>query len=343
MGIVRRPFGALPDGRTANLYTLTSGDIEAKITNYGGIITSLKVPNAKGESEDIVHGFETLEEYLGKQPYFGCIVGRFANRIGGAGFTLDGQEYKLAKNDGENSLHGGIKGFDKVLWGAETEADVLRLTYTSHDGEEGYPGSLKATVTYSLKGSELSIDYLAITEKLTIVNLTNHTYFNLSYGGDILDHELTLEADYFTPAGRNLIPTGELRSVVGTPMDFKQPIRIGARIEAPYDQLINGGGYDCNWVVNGEAGKLRKAATVWDPKSQRAFVVLTTQPGIQFYTGNFLDGTLRGKGRVYTRRSGLCLETQHYPDSPNQSGFPSTILRPGEKYREKTVFRFHAG
>ena len=343
MGIEKRPFGKLPDGRAADLYTLTSGDVEAQITNYGGIITSIKVPNAKGESGDIVHGFETLEGYQGNQPYFGCIVGRYANRIGGARFTLDGREYRLAKNDGENSLHGGTKGFDKVLWGAEAETNALKLTYLSHDGEEGYPGCLKATVTYTLNGDELSIDYLATTEKPTIVNLTNHTYFNLSCGGDILDHELTLEANYFTPAGRNLIPTGELRSVAGTPMDFMQPIRIGARIDAPYRQLINGGGYDCNWVVNGEAGKLRKAATVRDPVSQRAFVVLTTQPGIQFYTGNFLDGTLRGKGRVYTRRSGLCLETQHYPDSPNQSGFPSTVLRPGEKYNEKTVYRFHAG
>ena len=343
MGIERRPFGALPDGRAADLYTLTSGDVEAQITNYGGIITSLKMPDAKGESGDIVHGFDTLEGYLGKHPYFGCIVGRYANRIGGAKFMVDGREYRLAKNDGENSLHGGIKGFDRVLWGVEVMADSLRLTYLSCDEEEGYSGNLEATVTITLKGCELSIDYDAITDKPTIVNLTNHTYFNLSCSGDILDHELTLEADYFTPAGRNLIPTGELRSVEGTPMDFRQPNRIGARIEAPYEQLINGGGYDCNWVVNGEAGKLRKAATVRDPDSQRAFMVLTTQPGIQFYTGNFLDGTLRGKGRVYIRRSGLCLETQHYPDSPNQSSFPSTVLRPGERYHEKTVFSFYNG
>ena len=343
MGIEKRPFGALPEGCVADLFTLTSGEVEAQITNYGGIVTSLKVPDAKGEKGDIVHGFETLDGYLGKQPYFGCIVGRFANRISGARFTLDGKEYPLAKNDGENSLHGGLRGFDKVLWDAEAKGDSLKLTYLSRDGEEGYPGNLKATVTYSLKGSEFSIDYEATTDKPTVLNLTNHTYFNLSCGGDILGHELTLDADYFTPAGKGLIPTGEVRSVAGTPMDFRQPNRVGARIESRHEQLVCGGGYDCNWVVNGEAGRLRRAATVRDPVSCRAFVVLTTQPGIQFYTGNFLDGTLRGKGRVYTRRSGLCLETQHYPDSPNQPGFPSSVLRPGEKYHEKTVFRFHAG
>jgi len=343
MGIESRPFGALPDGRVANLYTLSSGEIEAKITNYGGIITSLKVPDGRGEPGDIVHGFETLDRYLGGHPYFGSIVGRYANRIGGASFTLDGKEYGLAKNDGENSLHGGLRGFDKVLWDAQTSCDSLRLSYLSRDDEEGYPGNLKATVTYALNRDEFSMEYEAVTDKPTVVNLTNHTYFNLSCGGDILGHELTLDADCFTPAGKDLIPTGEVRSVAGTPMDFRRPTRIGARINSRDEQLINGVGYDCNWVVNGEGGRLRRAATVRDPVSCRAFVVLTTQPSIQFYTGNFLDGTLRGKGRLYTRRSGLCLETQHYPDSPNQPGFPSTVLRPGERYHEKTVFRFHAG
>lgn len=343
MGIEKRPFGALPDGRIADLYTLASGEVEAQITNYGGIITTLRVPDAKGDLGDVVHGFDALDGYLGKQPYFGCIVGRYANRIGGARFTLDGKEYLLAKNDGENSLHGGFRGFDKVLWDAEARGNSLRLTYLSRDGEEGYPGNLKATVTYSLKGGEFSIDYDATTDKPTVLNLTNHTYFNLSCGGDINDHELTLDADYYTPIGRDLIPTGEVKSVAGTPLDFRQPHKVGARIEARHEQIVNGGGYDCNWVVNGEAGKLRRAATVRDPASCRAFVVLTTQPGIQFYTSNFLDGTLSGKGRVYTRRSALCLETQHYPDSPNQPSFPSFVLRPGEKYHEKTVFRFHAG
>lgn len=343
MGIEKCPFGALPDGRVADLYTLTSGEVEAQVTNYGGIITSLKVPDSKGEKGDIVHGFETFDGYLKRHPHFGCIVGRYANRIGGARFKLDGKEYQLAKNSGENSLHGGLRGFDKVLWEAEAKSGSLRLTYLSRDGEEGYPGNLKAIVTYALKRDKLSIDYEAITDKPTILNLTNHTYFNLSCGGDIQGHELTLDADYYTPTDRDLIPTGEVKSVAGTPLDFRQPYKVGARIESRDEQLVSSGGYDCNWVVNGDAGKLRRAATVRDPVSSRVLVVLTTQPGIQFYTGNFLDGTLQGKGRVYTRRSGLCLETQHYPDSPNQPGFPSTVLRPGKLYQEKTIFRFHAG
>jgi len=343
MGIEKRPFGSLLDGRVADLYALKSGEIEAQITNYGGIITSLKVPDENGNAGDIVHGFETLDGYLGKQPYFGCIVGRFVNRIGGARFKLDGAEYKLAKNDSENTLHGGVKGFDKVLWDAEVRGNSLRLSYLSRDGEEGYPGNLNASVTYTLYRDELSIDYEATTDKPTVVNLTNHTYFNLSCGGDILGHELTLDADYFTPAGEGLIPTGEVKSVAGTPMDFRTPTRVGARIASRDEQIVKGGGYDCNWVVNGEPGLLRRAATVRDSVSGRALVVFTTQPGVQFYTGNFLDGSLRGKGRVYGRRSGLCLETQHYPDAPNKPEFPSATLRPGERYREKTIFRFHAG
>jgi aldose 1-epimerase len=343
MGIEKHPFGALPDGRVADIYTLASSEVEAQITNYGGIITSLKVPDSAGEWGDVVHGFETLDGYLGKQPYFGCIVGRYANRIGGAKFRLDGKDYPLAKNDGLNSLHGGVKGFDKVLWDAEVERSSLKLKYLSRDGEEGYPGNLKVAVNYTLKDAEFSLDYEATTDKPTVLNLTNHTYFNLSCAGDILDHELTLDADLYTPADQGLIPTGEVKKVAGTPLDFRQPRRIGERIEARHDQIFNGGGYDCNWVINGEAGRLRRAATVRDPASGRAFVVLTTQPGTQFYTGNFLDGTLSGKGKVYARRSALCLETQHYPDSPNQPSFPSTVLRPGEKYHEKTVFRFHAG
>jgi aldose 1-epimerase len=344
MGIEKRPFGSLPDGRVADLYTLKSGDVEADITNYGGIITSLRVLDGKGECGDIVHGFETLEGYLGSQPYFGCIVGRYANRISGAKFTIDGKEYKVARNSGENSLHGGLKGFDKVLWDAEAKGESLKLSYLSRDGEEGYPGNLKTAVTYTLHGEELTIDYEATTDKPTILNLTNHTYFNLSCGGDILGHELTLEADSFTPTRAGLIPTGEIRRVAGTPLDFRHPTKIGARIETRDEQIqIAGGGYDANFVVNGEAGKLRRAATVRDPSSGRAIVVLTTQPGIQLYTSNFLDGSLRGKGRVYTKWSALCLETQHFPDSPNRPEFPSTVLRPKEKYHEKTVFRFHAG
>jgi aldose 1-epimerase len=343
MGIEKRAFGTLPDGRVADLYTLVSDEAEVQITNYGGIVTSLSVPDCNGVMGDIVHGFETLEGYLGHQPYFGAIVGRYANRIGGAKFKLDGKEYPLAKNSGKNSLHGGLKGFDKVLWDAEAKGSLLKLTYLSRDGEEGYPGNLKTKVTYALKGSEFSIDYAATTDKPTVLNLTNHTYFNLSCGGDIHGHELTLDADYYTPTDQDLIPIGEVRSVAGTPLDFRQPHKIGERIESRHEQIVNGGGYDCNWVVNDKPGKLRRAATVREPESCRAFIVLTTQPGIQFYTSNFLDGTLSGKGRTYTRRSALCLETQHYPDSPNQPRFPSSVLRPGEKYHEKTVFRFHAG
>ncbi len=344
MGVSRRAFGALPDGRGVDLYTLKGGDVEVDATNYGCIITSIRLPDSSGAVGDVVHGFETLDGYLGGHPYFGAVVGRYANRIGGAGFALDGAEHRLARNDGENSLHGGLRGFDKVLWDAEVRGDSLRLSYLSRDGEEGYPGNLKAAVTYSLgKRGDLTVDYEATTDRATVVNLTNHTYFNLSGSGDILGHELTLDAERFTPSGGGLIPTGEVRSVAGTPMDFRQPRRIGERIGERYEQLLLGGGYDCNWVVDGEPGRLRRAATVRDPGSGRAMVVFTTQPGVQFYSGNFLDGALRGKGRVYGRRSGLCLETQHYPDSPNKPGFPSTVLRPKGKYHEKTVFRFHVG
>jgi aldose 1-epimerase len=343
MGIEKRPYGTLPDGRAVSLYKLASNEVEAQVTNYGGIITTMRVPDSKGEWGDIVHGFDALDEYLHGHPYFGCIVGRYANRIGGAIFGLDGREYQVAKNSGKNSLHGGLIGFDKVLWHTETKDSQLKLNYLSVDGEEGYPGNLQTTVTYSLKGGDFSIDYEAKTDKPTVLNLTNHTYFNLNCGGDVNRHELTLDADYYTPTGRDLIPTGEIKNVAGTPLDFRQPYIIGGRIESRHEQIINGGGYDCNWIINGEPGKLRRAATVRDPVSGRVLVVFTTQPGIQFYTGNFLDGTIRGKGRVYTRRSGLCLETQHYPDSPNTADFPSTVLRPGELYCEKTVFRFHVG
>ena len=340
MGILRDSFGMLPDGRDVDLYTLSTSGIEVQVMNYGATITSIKVPDCQGVMGDIVHGFESLEGYLGPHPYFGCIVGRYANRIGGARFTLDGHEYQLAKNDGENSLHGGFRGFDKVLWRGEVWGDSLRLIYISGDGEEGYPGELRAEVEYSLKESELIIDYHATTDKPTVVNLTNHTYFNLACTGDVLGHDLTLDADYFTPIGRGLIPTGELRSVAGTSMDFRGPHKIGERINSRDEQIVIGGGYDCNWVIIGESGKLRRTATVRDPLSGRAMVVLTTQPGVQFYTGNFLDGSMNGKGRVYSKHSGLCLETQHYPDSPNHPQFPSTVLRPGQIYHSTTIHKF---
>lgn len=336
-------YGRLPDGRTARLLTLSAGGVEVDATNYGGIITSVRVPDRAGNVGDIVLGLDSLDDYLRPHPYFGAIVGRYANRIAGGRFSLDGVEYRLARNDGANSLHGGIIGFDKVLWEAKATEDQLVLSYLSRDGEEGYPGNLRAKVTYILsKKGELRLIYEAETDAPTVLNLTNHSYFNLACKGDVLGHELTLDAESFTPAGAGLIPTGEISSVAGTPMDFRRPTRIGAHIDSKYDQLTLGGGYDCNWVVDGEAGRMRKAAIVRDPSSGRCIEVRTTQPGIQFYTGNFLDGTLRGKGRVYARRSGLCLETQHYPDSPNKPSFPSTMLQPGEWCREETVFRFYA-
>lgn len=343
MGIDRRVFGRLPDGRRADLFSLTAKDILVEVTNYGGVIKSVVVPDSHGVPGDIVHGFEDLEGYLGCHPYFGSVVGRYANRIAGGRFRLDGVEYKLAQNDGANHLSGGVRGFDKVLWGAETSDSSLILSYVSRDGEEGYPGNLAAKVTYIVAHrGELAVEYEASTDKPTVVNLTNHTYFNLACSGNVLEHRVTLHASRFTPAKKDLVPTGEIMSVEGTPMDFRNPTRIGERINSPYEQIVNGRGYDCNWVVDGEIGELRLAAEVFEPSSGRELEVRTTQPGVQFYTGNFLDGSLHGKGRVYGRRSGFCLETQHYPDSPNQPLFPSTVLRPGETYREKTVFRFQS-
>jgi aldose 1-epimerase len=343
MGIDRRLFGRLPDGRHVDLFSLTANDLIVEVTNYGGIIKSIVVPDSHGARGDIVHGFENLDGYLRGHPYFGSVVGRYANRIAGGRFRLDGVEYRLAQNDGENHLNGGVQGFDKVLWSAETSDSSLILSYVSRDGEEGYPGNLAVKVTYIVTHrGELVIQYEASTEKPTVVNLTNHTYFNLACGGDVLDHHVTLHASYFTPVRKDLIPTGEIASVEGTPMDFRNPTRIGERINSSYEQIVNGRGYDCNWVVDGEIGKLKLAAEVHDPSSGRELEVSTTQPGVQFYTGNFLNGSLHGKGRVYGSRSGLCLETQHYPDSPNQPIFPSTVLRPGGIYREKTIFRFHS-
>jgi aldose 1-epimerase len=343
MGIDRRFFGWLPDGRRVDLFSLKSKDLIVEVTNYGGVIRSIVVPDSNGVLGDIVHGFENLEGYLRGHSYFGSVVGRYANRIAGGRFKLDGVEYRLAQNDGANHLHGGVQGFDKVLWSAETSNSSLILSYASRDGEEGYPGNLTAKVTYAVTHrGDLVVEYEASTDKPTVVNLTNHTYFNLACSGDILDHEVTLHASYFTSTRKDLIPTGEITSVEGTPMDFRNPTRIGERINSPYEQIVNGRGYDCNWVVDGEIGELRLAAEVYDPSSGRELKVSTTQPGVQFYTGNFLDGSLHGKGRAYGWRSGFCLETQHYPDSPNQPLFPSTVLRPGGMYREKTIFRFHS-
>ena len=351
MQIDKQPFGKTAEGTPVDLYTLMNvHGLEAKITNYGGIVVSLMVPDRNGKLGDVVLGYGNLDGYLKKNPYFGSIIGRYGNRIGKGKFILNGVEYILAQNNGENHLHGGIKGFDKVVWNArevQSEAGTgLELTYLSKDGEEGYPGNLSVTVTYTLTNNDaLKIDYVATTDKDTVVNLTHHSYFNLAGAGvrDILGHELMLDADRFTPVAAGLIPTGELRGVKGTPMDFTQPTAIGARIDQEDEQLRLGKGYDHNWVLNSGGGSLALAARVAEPATGRVMEVYTTEPGVQFYTGNFLDGSITGKeGRVYQRRYGFCLETQHFPDSPNQPAFPSTVLKPGEKYMQTTIYMFLA-
>ena len=325
------------------LYTLTNAKgSEARIMTYGGVVVSLKVPDRSGALGDVVAGFDDLKGYLTPPPYFGAIIGRYGNRIAAGRFSLGGVTYQLAKNDGANHLHGGVRGFDKRVWSAKPlSPQSLELSYLSKDGEEGYPGNLSATVTYTLTdANELRIDYSATTDKETVVNLTNHSYFNLAGEGDILGHEVMIHADRFTPVVKGLIPTGELKSVAGTPFDFRTAKAIGKSIDEKDEQLILAGGYDHNWVLNRTGPDLQTAATVTDPKSGRVMEVLTTEPGLQFYTGNFLDGTLKGKGRVYTRRSAFCMETQHFPDSPNEPSFPSTVLKPGDTYRTSTVYRF---
>jgi aldose 1-epimerase len=342
------PFGKAPDGRTVELFTLAnSHGMEARIMTWGAAVVSLKVPDAQGHLGDVVLGFDDLDGYLKHDFFSGKVVGRYANRIGQARFTLDGKEYKLATNNGRNSLHGGKQGFDKRLW-TPVKADdhSLELQYESKDGEEGYPGNLVVTVLYTLtEDNELRIDYTVTTDKDTVVNLSNHSYFNLAGAGNgtILDEDLQIEADRFTPVTSELIPTGELRSVEGTPMDFRKPARIGARIDSTHEQLKFGLGYDHNWVLNKPKEGLTLAARLHDPRSGRVMEVLTTEPGLQFYSGNMMAGSVTGKAdRVYVRRGALCLETQHFPDSPNQPGFPSTELKPGQTYRSTTVFRFSA-
>lgn len=346
MNISKDHFGTTPEGHDAFLFTLKGDTIEARITNYGGAVTSIVVPDRDGNAGDVVLGYDTLAEYVNNSRYLGALIGRFANRIDEGKFTLNDATYQLVQNNGPNHLHGGIKGFDKVVWQAsETVEDgnaILRLKYSSKDGEEFYPGNLDVDVTYSLSDNhELRIDYRAVTDKTTIINLTNHSYFNLAGGGTILNHELTLNADAFTPIGPSLIPTGEIRDVDQTPMDFRGRSVIGARIDDAYDQLSFAGGYDHNFVLNDFTGLLRHAANVYEPESGRTLEVLTTQPGVQFYSGNFFDGTIKGKGGVvYEKRSGFCLETQHFPDSPNHPQFPTTVLEPGNVFKETTVFRF---
>lgn len=346
--VKKQAYGKLPDGTPVDLYIMSEGPFEARVTDYGGYLVSLKVPDRKGKSEDVVLGFNDFQGYYNntthKGPAFlGPIVGRYANRIAGGKFTLDGKEYSLVVNNGPNAIHGGPHGFHTVLWSGKLIPDGVELTYLSKDGEEGYPGNLSVTVRYTLGKGALTIDYSATTDGDTILNLTNHTYFNLNGNGrgDILNHYLTLHASRFTWADANLVPTGELKSVEGTPLDFRKSTRIGERIDSDYEQLRTAGGYDQNFVIDGGGNKLTEAAEVYDPATGRAMRVLTDQPGVQFYTGNFFDGTLKGKsGVVYQRRSGLCLETQHFPDSPHHPNFPTTELKPGERFHRVTVFSF---
>lgn len=348
--LVDRPFGRLSDGTEVRLFTLDNGrGMRATITNYGGIVTSLLVPDSAGRVADVVLGYDSLADYVRGSPYFGALVGRYANRIAGGRFALDGATYTLAANDHGQSLHGGLRGFDKVVWEAEPFHDStqvgVHLSYASADGEEGYPGRLAVAVSYALTdANELRIVYRATTDRPTVLNLSHHGYFNLAghASGEILGHELTLLAGRFTPVDSLLIPTGELRPVDGTPFDFRMPTAIGARIAQEDEQLRFGRGYDHNWVLEGgEPREPRLAARLRDPRSGRAMEVLTTEPGIQFYSGNFLDGSNVGKGGVaYRHRAGLCLETQHFPDAPNHPGFPSAVLRPGRAFRSTTVYRF---
>jgi aldose 1-epimerase len=344
--VTRTPTQIDVDGKRIEVFTLTNAaGVEVSAMTYGAIILSWKTPDRDGRLTDIVLGFEDPARYLkGDSPYFGAIVGRYGNRIGGARFVLDGTTYALAANDGPNHLHGGKRGFDKVIWNGEPVKDSrgvsVAFTRTSPDGEEGYPGALTVRVTYTLTPkNELIVDYLATTDKPTVVNLTQHSYFNLAGDGDILSHELRINADRYTPVDKTLIPTGELAPVEGTPFDFRKPTRIGARIASEHPQMQFGRGYDHNWVLARSGAGLSLAAELYEPTSGRTLQVSTTEPGLQFYSGNFLDGTLTGKGgKVYKHRNGLCLETQRFPDSPNKPSFPTTVLRPGEKYRTQTVF-----
>jgi len=348
--MTKQPFGKTEDGQAVDLYTLTNKNrMEAAITNFGGIVVSLKVPDRQGKLDDVVLGYDKIDDYLTNKAYFGAIIGRYGNRIAHGKFTLDGNTYTLPKNDGDNTLHGGTRGFNRRLWTAKdvssTRGHALELSYRSRDGEEGFPGNLSVKVVYTLTDqNELEISYSATTDKDTVVNLTNHSYFNLAGqgSGDILEHQLMIHADRFTPVDQTLIPTGELRAVKGTPFDFTKVATIGARINQEDQQLKFGKGYDHNWVLNGGSkSSPAPAAEAYEPKSGRVLEVLSTEPGVQFYSGNFLDGTIRGKGgKVYNLRYGFCLETQHFPDSPNHPDFPSTVLKPGDKYGTTTIFKF---
>ena len=347
MAIRSEVWGTTKDGVTVDLYTLTNNNgSEVRITTYGGTLVSLRVPNRDGALGDVLLGFDTLAPYLGVQPFFGVLVGRYGNRIANGAFELDGTRYQLDTNNDGNHLHGGWRGFDKRVWQAtpdDASEPRLVLSYRSADGEEGYPGNLDVTVTYTLTDAdELRIDYVATTDKATIVNLTNHAYFNLATEGSILDHEMQLFADTYLPVDPTLIPLGDAQHVEGTPFDFRTPTPIGARIAADDEQLrLAVGGYDHNFNINQQGRDIAQAASVYDPSSGRVMDVYTTQPGVQFYSANQIEGEVIGKGGTrYEKYSGFCLETQHYPDSPNQPQFPSTVLRPGETYRQTTIYRF---
>jgi aldose 1-epimerase len=338
----RRPFGTLGDGRAVSLYTLRTDVLTVRITDYGARIVTLETPDRAGRAGDIVLGFDALDGYLKDRPFFGAVVGRYANRIAGGRFVLDGRGYQVTQNEGRNSLHGGAAGFDRRLWQAHVTQGAVTLRYLSPDGEEGYPGTLEATVRYSVQHDALRVDYQARTDRATVVNLSNHSYFNLGghASGPVLDHELTLHAGAYTPVDDGLIPTGEIRDVAGSAFDFLRPQRIGARIDAD-DELRRRRGYDINYVLERGEGALAVAARVREPGTGRIMEVLTDQPGLQFYSGNRLDGSFVGKGgTAYGMYGGFCLETQHFPDSPNHPAFPSTVLRPGERFHSTTVFRF---
>ncbi len=344
--VSKQAFGHTPEGTPVDVYSLADGKIEVRIMTYGGIVVSLRAPDRNGKLDDVVLGCDSVEKYVAQTAHFGGIIGRYANRIAHGSFQLDGQTYFIPKNDGDNALHGGIRGFDKVVWTAKQITDGVELNYVSKDGDQGFPGTLAATVRYSLSGSALRIEYSATTDKDTVLNLTNHSYFNLAGQGkgDVLGHVLKIDASRMTPVDASLIPTGELKPVEGTPFDFRTPHAIGERINADDVQLRLGKGYDHNFVLDHPANKLAEAAEVYEPTTGRILRVLTTEPGVQLYTGNFLDGSITGKeGRVYNRRFAFCLETQHFPDSPNHASFPSTELKPGQTFQSVTVLEFSAG
>jgi aldose 1-epimerase len=346
-GVTKKDFGKTAAGQAVELYTLTNAaGMRADIMTYGGALVALTAPDRTGKFGDVILGMDDIKGYETPVPYFGALIGRYGNRIGKAQFVLDGQTYNLPANDNGNTLHGGNKGFDKRIWTAKAgTGSSLELTYVSKDREEGFPGTLSAKVVYTVTDkNELKIDYSATTDKNTVVNLTNHAYFNLAGPGEgtILAHEVMINADKFTPVNSTLIPTGELRAVKGGPFDFTKATAIGARIEQNDEQLKFGKGYDHNWVLNKGTGGMTKAAEVHEPKTGRVMEVWTTEPGLQFYTGNFLDGTLKGKGKMYVLRGAFCMETQHYPDSPNQPAFPSTTLKKGQTYQTSTVYKFSA-